>query len=173
MRRPAGVILAAIVMALIALVGLFASVPSLVFSIFSHSRVIPNLPGVRAALIAGAALMLAFFLFCAFTVVRLIGMRRSGRVSAVVIGAVIFFFSGLSGLGILFARQYAALLPGGPASGNVQNLLIGVAGFYFLVACIGLWWIVYFNLASVRAAFAEANAPLPIGRPAPVINIEP
>lgn len=158
MRRPAGVIIAAILLGIVALFGILGEALALGVAIFSHSPVIPKIPGVRAMMISFTALELAFFVFCAWTVVGLFRMRPWSRVAAIVIAGVMTFFTACGGLGMFLARHYAAMLPPGPASANVDTAMVGMALFCFLFSLISIWWIVYFSLSSTRRAFAGAQA---------------
>lgn len=160
MRRPVGIILAAIVLGLIALFGTLLEGTALAVSIFSHSPVIPKVPLVRAIMIGSNAMALCFFLFCIWTVVGLLRMRGWSRIAILVIGGLVLAFSSVAGAGTLFARRYADLIPQAHSAGIVQTVLVGIAVFYFLVATIGLWWLIYFNLKSVRGAFVSARATL-------------
>ncbi len=157
MRRPVSVIIAGTFLGIIALFGIAIELLALGFSIFSHSPVIPKLPGVRAMMIGVTGFELGFFVFCAWTVVGLFRLRNWARVSAVVIAGVLAFFSALLGVGILLGRHYAAMLPPGPASENVDTALVGVALFCFLFSLISIWWLVCFNLSFVRTAFAGSQ----------------
>ncbi len=154
MRRPVGVILAAVLLGIVALFGILGAALALGVSIFSHNPVIPKLPEVRAVMIGTTTIELGFFLFCGWTVTGLFRLRRWARTAAIVIAGIVAFFSAMTGIGVLMAGKYAAMLPPGPAAGNVQTVLVGFAVFSFVVAAISLWWLTYFNLAGVRAAFA-------------------
>jgi hypothetical protein len=36
----------------------------------------------------------------------------------------------------------------------VGAIILALAGLYGIISLIGIWWLVYFNLRPVRAAFA-------------------
>lgn len=151
MRRPVGVVIAAIVLGLITLLGIFGTLVSLVVAVFIRNPILSDY--FRPFIIAGNALALLFFLYCAWTVVDLFRMRNWARISIVVIGSLVFLFSIAAAVGTLAVRPYAAMIPQGPNPTNLGPFFVGLAAFYFLVSLIGVWWIVYFNLAPVRAAF--------------------
>ncbi|MGC2640003.1 MAG: hypothetical protein WA294_22690 [Acidobacteriaceae bacterium] len=155
MRRPAGVIAAAVVLGLIALVGIFAMMLALGFAVFVHNPILPS--AFRPFVILFNGLGLCFFLFCAWVFIDLLRMRNWARISAIILGALIFLFSALAGVGILLAQKYAALLPQGPNPIDMTAIFIGIAVFYFLFALIGVWWIVYFTRQAVCAAFRGAG----------------
>ncbi|MGA7886433.1 MAG: hypothetical protein WCA44_11880 [Acidobacteriaceae bacterium] len=158
MRRPAGVIIAAVLLGIVALFGILGEALALGVAIFSHSPVIPKIPGVRAVMISSTAVELAFFVFCAWTVVGLFRMRPWSRIAAIVIASLFAFFSACMGVGVLLVRQYASMLPPGPASASVNTGITVMGACCFLYSAISIWWIVYFNFASVRGAFAGTPA---------------
>ena len=156
MRRPAGVIIAAVVLGLMTLLGILGSLLALIGSFVMHPPV--NVPGFRVVMVGSVFVGLFFFVYCAWTVVDLFRMRRWARVSAVVIGGLLFAFSALAGVGMLAARHLAPMIPSpGPTPVNVAAIFVLMALFYFFVSLIGLWWVVYFCLPSVRAAFNASH----------------
>jgi hypothetical protein len=160
MRKPAGVIAAAVVMGLMALLGILGVSLSLVVFLFMHNPV--NIPGFRVMVVLGNLLVLGFFLFSGWTVVGLFRMRRWARGAAIVIGVLVCLFSGGAGAGMLAVRNLVPAMPpptGEPATllSSLPLIIAGIAGFYFLIALIGLWWAVYFSLPTVRGAFAGAG----------------
>lgn len=160
MRKPAGVIAAAVAMGLMALLGILGVSFSLVVFLFMHNPV--NIPGFRLIIVFSDLLVLAFFLFSGWTVVGLFHMRRWSRVAAIVIGALVCFLSGGAGVGMLAVRNMFPAVPpppGEPATllSSVPAIMAGIAAGYFAIALVGLWWIVYFSLPKVRDAFAGAG----------------
>ena len=155
MRRPAGVVLAAVLLGIVAIFGILCTAPGVVFAIFTHNPVLPN--AFRPYVVFTSAIGLCFFLWCAWTVIDLFRMRGWARISAAVIGVLIAIFSAVAGGGLLAARRFAPVLPAGATTMNVSSLIVDMAICYFVLAAIGLWWAVYFNLAHVRAAFGSAQ----------------
>ncbi len=168
MRKPAGVIVAAVILAIIALLGLFGSIVAIAATMLVHNPIVRNAPEVRAAGAAAMALLLIFFAWCAWTTIGLLRMRPWARISTVIVGGIIFVFCAIGGVGLLLARGFAPAIPLGATGIQAQTLILEVAGFYFLASLIGLWWLVYFNLASVRAAFATRPTTRPLTAPSPV-----
>ncbi|HTW48069.1 MAG TPA: hypothetical protein VMD92_08975 [Acidobacteriaceae bacterium] len=161
MRKPAGVTAAAVVMSLMALLGILCVSLFLVVFLFMHNPV--NLPGFRVIVVLSNLFVLGFFIFCGWTVVGLFRMRRWARGAAIVIGALVCLFSGGAGVGMLVVRNYVPGMPS-PAPGEPASILstlpvifIGLAAVYFAVALIGLWWVIYFSLPKVRDAFRGAG----------------
>ena len=170
MRRPAGVIVAAVILGVIALCGLLFSVLLLGIVLLVHTPIIPKLPAVHLGLTAVAACMIAWFAFCAWTVAGLVRMRAWARYATLVIAALQFVFNALLCAGTLLAASSAPPLPPTPTPLNLHAILAVIAGFYALLSIVGASWLVYFNLRDVRSAFrsaqqsvlaAEATAPPP------------
>ncbi len=157
MRRPVGVILAAIILGLIALLGILGETAALGLVFFYHSPLIPNLPFVRPLMVVTNGLLLLFFLYCAWTVVGLFRMRPWARISIAAIGGVVALFSLTIGLAVLWAGRFTQYLPPGPSSGMAQTVLTAVAVFYFAIALVGIWWLVYFTRGRVRDRFAGSR----------------
>lgn len=158
MRKPAGVIAAAVVMGLMAALGTLGVSLSLVLFLFMHNPV--NIPGFRVIVVSSNLFVLAFFLFAGWTVAGLFRMRSWARVAAIVIGALVCLFSGVACIGTLAVRHLVPAMPppppGEPATmlARLPLIFVGVAMFYFAIALVGLWWAIYFSLPKVRAAFA-------------------
>jgi hypothetical protein len=160
MRKPAGVIAAAVVMGLMAALGTLGVSLSLVVFLFMHNPV--NLPGFRVIVVLSNFFGLAFFLFTGWTVVGLFRMRSWARVAGIVIGALVCLFSGIAAIGTLAIRNFVPAMPpppGEPATvlSSLPLIFVGVAVFYFAIALVGLWWAVYFSLPKVRTAFSSAG----------------
>jgi hypothetical protein len=157
MRKPAGVVAAAVVMGVMAGLGILGVSLSLVVFFFMHNPV--NYPGFRVIVILFNLFVLSFFLFSGWTVVGLFRMQPWARVAGIVIGAVVCLFSGGAAIGMLAMRNLVPAVPP-PPPGETASLLsslplivVGIAVFYVAVALVGLWWAVYFSLPKVRGVF--------------------
>lgn len=155
MLRPAGVVLAAVLLGIVAVFGILCTGCGVVFAIFTHNPVLPN--AFRPYAVFINAIGLCFFLWCGWTVIDLFRMRSWARISAAVIGILVALFAAIAGGGVLAARRYAVPLPAGASNMNVSAVMTWVAVVWFVLAAIGVWWAVYFNLAPVRAAFGAAR----------------
>lgn len=155
MHRPGGVVVAAVLLGIIALFGILCTGTGLVLAIFTHNPILPN--AFRPYAVFSNAIGLGFFLWCAWTVIDLFRMRVWARISAAVIGLLVTVFSIIAGIGLLFARRYAPMIPAGASSVPISSMLVYAALFYFVTAAIGLWWAIYFNLSHVRGAFGTAR----------------
>lgn len=158
--------MAAVVLGLIALVGLLGAVLVLGASVFLTNPIIQRAPSVHAAMIGFGCCTLAFFAFCGAIAIGLLRMRSWARICVAIVGGVIFVLSGLSAIGVFLARGYVPPVPLPAGGANVQTVMVGIAVFYFLLSLVGVWWLVYFNLPAVRAVFAAARSPeLPAPEP--------
>ncbi len=166
MKRPIGVILAAIVLSLFALVQLFTAgimtIGGIAMGHADPSKMPPAMPGpmlgwMHAFVIACALFIAGLATWAVFTVVGILRLRNWARISILVIGGC------LAGLGLMclfgLAMTWGALhtMPvtqphGDPFILRITLIVTGI--MYGLVLAIGVWWLVYFNLRSVKAAFA-------------------
>lgn len=161
MRRPAGVVLAASILGLIALFGIFGEVLVLGVILLVHTPVIPKFPGARAALLIVNGAALAFFLFCEWTVVGLFRLRRWARIAVLIVGGLVFCISTVLSVGMVVVHVPPLPVTKGPSPISLRAVFLGMSIFYGLLSLTGAWWLVYFNLAPVRAVFAAADPRLP------------
>jgi hypothetical protein len=96
------------------------------------------------------------------TAAGLLGMKPWSRVSALIFAGVLVFFQTGGLLLVLFAL---VTQPGFDARRD-SLLVAGFALFYGVQILTGIWWLIYFNRAAVKAAFAFP-AP-PSGAPCPL-----
>jgi hypothetical protein len=163
MRRPAGVVVAAVVLGLMAVLAILGTIVSLVASMVIHPPV--TIPGFRVIMVVFNLVALGIFGFCGWTVAGLFKMRRWARIAIVVIGGLEFAVCAVAGFGVLAVRHLVPVVPPPPPGmaqpgldlSAVPMIIEVMAAFYFFLALIGVWWLVYFNLPSVRAAFSGAN----------------
>lgn len=161
MRRPAGVIVAAVVLGIVALFGILGAALVMGATVLAHNPIIQNAPMVRTSVGLFGALVIVFFIWCGWTVTGLLRMRSWARVSMVVIGGIIFLVCATLGGALLLARGLAPAIPLGSSGLQVQTVIVATSVFYFLCSLIGVWWLVYFNLGPVRSAFALRDAAQP------------
>lgn len=163
MRRPPGVVVAAVILGLIALFGIFGEVLILGITIFVHAPVIPSLPAARATLLVTNTAVLCFFLFCEWTVAGLFRMRRWARVAVLIIGGLMFCISAVLCVGMTLVHVPPLPVTRGPSPVSLHTVFLAMATFYGLLSLVGAWWLVYFNLGPVRAAFRAADPRLRAG----------
>ena len=87
-------------------------------------------------------------------------MRNWARICISILGALKLIFWGLMSIAMIGLRNR---MPGtSPATASVSSTFwIVMALIYGLLAMIGLWWVVYFNLKSVRRAFKGRDGESP------------
>lgn len=164
-EKPGGIYLAAIVLALMGAFGLLSIAFSVVTLFIARHAIAPAIPTVRILLAAAHLLLLLGVFWSFWTVVGLIRFRPWARYSVIVLGVLDFlFFAALSAaLAWLHGNPFIAAMDARPNSGmpfSPGTLMIGLSAFYALLALIGIWWVVYFNLARVRLAFTGSQASL-------------
>ena len=185
-RRPAGVVLSAIVLGLAAgLLILLAAVTLLGAVMMGHAPPPTTLnPGVAtpppeiiiAAVAAVACLYLALAVWAIATLVGLVRMRPWARISIMIIGAGLGCLGLFSALGCFAMPILMQSMPMPPASNPavLHAIFIGMAVVSLLVATLGITWLVYFALRRTREAFIAvappaASLPNP-NAPAPLLH---
>ena len=166
MKRPAGLIFAAIFLGFTAALLLLMSA-GMVFtaaSAASHGLPTPTNPAAPPpdahTLVVLLGAMAVFFLlltaWAVATIVGLLSLRKWARYSILTIGGLLTFFGlcSIAGLALMPSilaasqSQGAALPPG-----MMRGVLVFMGLFYSAIAAVGVWWLVYFNLRSVKAYF--------------------
>jgi hypothetical protein len=109
-----------------------------------------------------AAILTAFSGWGIGTSVGIFRRRGWARVSIVVFAALLTFIGAGASLAVLFIPF--------PAQGGVSQSVMDatrwwIAGFYGLLAVIGVWWLVLFNLRSTKVYFAQDGPSAPRARP--------
>jgi hypothetical protein len=160
MKRPIGVILSAVVLSLAALFLLLMTVLMVFAGIHARSQ-----PSISAAPHFITYLVLAMSLFYAvlaawaiLTVIGILRLRSWGRYSILIIGGGLSVLGLLAALFSLVGRTILAQQPPQPIDPHIMTVVFVVLTvFYLFLAAIGIWWLVYFNLRSIRELFANPN----------------
>ena len=161
--RPPGVGIAAAVLSLLICFGAITLVGSIATLFLTRNPIVPRISSVRIIMAGFDLALLLFLVWCAWTVVGLFRMRSSARYSILAIGALDFLVFALFCATLLFARR-SPIIIGMDAHPNpampfpLGALILALAIIYALFALIGLWWLVYFNLRTVRLAFRAADS---------------
>ncbi|MCU1323261.1 MAG: hypothetical protein JWM43_2910 [Acidobacteriaceae bacterium] len=169
MKRPVGIILSVIVL------GCFAAGQLLFTALMAFSAVFGSRAyGSGGSLAPPPKIILYFGLFAAllfaamatwsiFTIIGLVRLRNWARISILIIGGCLVFLGGSSAL-FAIAAIFLSPTPNAqsPLTSHTQHLVLAITGiFYGLLAAVGVWWLVYFNLRRVRALFAPPISRLP------------
>ncbi len=161
-RRPTGLIFAAIALGLftlsllgsaaISIIGIFFGTPSAA-AVASGPPLPPHF--ITAALAGSAAFFLVLAAWSIATIVGLLRLRNWARYSILIMGALIAFFGITSGLFIAFLPSIVAASDPQQAlpPGVMHGIIAIIALFYIAIGAVGIWWLVYFNLRSVKSYF--------------------
>jgi hypothetical protein len=161
MKRPIGLIVSAIVLSLAALFLLLMTALTALAGIFAeHQRSIAATPHFALYLVlAFSAFYAVLAVWAILTVIGILRLRSWGRYSILIIGG------GLAVIGIIaaaFSTLFSrTMLPASqmqqPAvdAHMMSVVFFFVAAIYFLIAAIGIWWLIYFNLRPIREIFSN------------------
>ncbi len=163
MKRPIGLILSAIVLGLIALLLLLIAALMAFSGTFAAHQ-----PAFAASRHFILYLMLAIGAFYAvltvwaiLTVIGILRLRQWGRYSILIIGGGLAAFNLFTAVFTILSRTVlSGLTPQQPPvdphiTAVVTTFMVGIN---LLFAAVGIWWLIYFNLRSIRNLF---NSPAP------------
>lgn len=174
MKRPAGVVVSAIVLILGSVFELLMAAGMAFAGALFHRHTVagtlpasantPTAPWMPIFFYGFAAFMVLLTLWGIVTAVGVLRLRRWARYSILVIGGGLALFGTISAASTLLLLFLP--LPLSPATdpSQAQSLhfaaratFAGVAFFYVLMAAIGVWWLVYFNRKAARDLFSGAQ----------------
>lgn len=160
-KVPPGVATAAVVLGLMAFVGLIVAVASALALFVVKTALIPKIPAVRMAAAGLDALLIALVIVSIFTIVGLFRVKVWARYAITLLGLLDFIVFALMTVGVLFGRMKSGMagmtLPNNPHV-TLGDVMLYLAIFYAVLALIGVWWMIYFNVDPVRKVFANAEA---------------
>jgi hypothetical protein len=183
MKRPVGLILTAIVLGFIAF-GQLSTAAIMAVTGFIGRNGIPNAPPSTPSLPANflfyasigfSVVMALLATWAILTLVGLLRLSNAARISILIIGGCLAIFGGLcvlASFGAIF--MHVPTTPPQPA--HLQEFIFALVGlFYALIAAIGVWWLIYFSRATVRALFVRSpfaayDYPLDPTLPAPPLQ---
>ncbi|ACO31745.1 MULTISPECIES: hypothetical protein [Acidobacterium] len=157
MRRPVGVIVAGILLLLSGLCGLLLIAVQIATMLITHSANAAMVPHGELVLLIFDGFIFAISVLSAWTGIALFRMRTWARYVTLVLAALGACFTGLAMMVCLLLLNTAPPVPNLAPATEHQVFLIA-ALVYGVMMLIAVFWIVYFNLASVRQAFAQAAA---------------
>ena len=169
MKRPIGLVLSAIVLSLAALFLLLMTALMAVAGVFAGRQ-----PTIQPAPHFLIYLMLAISLFYAvlsvwaiLTVIGILRLRAWARYSILIIGGSLAVLGLLAALFTLVGRTMLPIPPTRPPldSHFMTIVFLFIGAFYLLLAAIGIWWLIYFNLRPVRELFSNPNLILQSSNP--------
>jgi hypothetical protein len=171
MRRPAGIIVSGVLL-------IFSSILLLGMGLlfWLSMELVQNMPQARAAgappKAAYIVLIVFFHIAAAWSLLTGVGLLMGkdwARISALVIATFWVTFGAIGLLSLLTVPVVLSLAKVELTGATLAGLLI-IAVLNLALLGVGIWWLVYFNRATVRAAFAtgEQAPAAPPGPTAPV-----
>jgi hypothetical protein len=97
-----------------------------------------------------------------WTAIGIFRRRQWARISIVVFAVLLTFMGASASLAMLFVQM--PLQPG-VSQHAMDTIRWGVGAFYGVLAAIGVWWLVLFNLGSTKEYFAQYAPSQPDARP--------
>jgi hypothetical protein len=172
MKRPVGLILSAIVLSLAALFLLLMTALMAVAGIFAGRQPLP----------AGAPHFLTYFMlviglfyaalavWAILTVIGILRLRSWARYSILVIGGGLAAFGLFAVLGTVLSRTMLPTLQAQQPTVDphiMSAIFMVMAVIDLLIAAVGVWWLIYFNLRYTRELFRMPTlaAVNPYGQP--------
>jgi hypothetical protein len=164
MKRPVGLILSAIVLSLVALFLLLTAALMTLAGIFAgHQLSTPAVPHFALYLmIAFSVLYAVLATWAILTVIGIVRLRSWARYSILIIGGglAVFNILAIAGTvaGALLTRTMLPTLQAQqpPVDPHIMSVVFLVmTAIYLLVAGVGIWWLIYFNLRSTRELFSN------------------
>lgn len=180
MKRPAGLVIAAVLLILGSMLALFAGILMALAGFFApHVPANPSQPlppswiSAVVFVVAGiASLIAAWGLVTAVGVLRL---RVWARYSILVIGGCVALFSLISALSCGLFLFIPIPLPPSTDPSQMQSgqmmmkIIFGsIAVSYLIAAAIGIWWLFYFNSKAIRGIFAQSHVEME-SNPRPIL----
>jgi hypothetical protein len=173
MKRPIGLILSAIVLSLAALFLLLAAALTVIAGIFAGHQ-----PSTAATshfviylMLAVGVFYIALAVWAILTVIGILRLRSWARYSILIIGGGLAVFGVLTTVfSALFSHTMLPTLQAQQPTADphlMAFVLLFVSAIYLLIAAVGIWWLVYFNLRSIREIFRPSafTAVYPYGQP--------
>lgn len=166
MKRPIGLILSAILLSLAALFLLLLAALMVVTGLYSNRQ-----PALAAGphfviyfTLAFSIVYAALAVWAILTVIGILRLRSWARYSILVIGGGLAALGILGVFGILVSRLMLPSLQAQQPTVDPHILsfvFLLMAAVELLIAAVGVWWLVYFNLRFVRELFANPLSLMP------------
>jgi hypothetical protein len=165
MKRPIGLILSAIVLSLSALFLLLMTALSIFTGIFASHQPTTAMPHFVTYLFVALSVIYAILAAWAIlTVIGILRLRSWGRYSILIIGGGFAVVGVFAVFGVILSRSTFSTLPTRQPAVDphlMSIVFIFIAAFYLLIAAMGIWWLIYFNLRSIRELFSNPAMILP------------
>lgn len=186
MKRPAGVVVSAIVLILGSLFQLLMAAFMAFAGVIAHRPLnhaategAPSpvfAPWMPTFFYGIAACMVLLALWGVLTAIGALRLRRWARYSILVIGGALAFIGLVSAAGMLLLVFLPLPMPPPADPAQAQSLhfamraiTAGIGFFYLFVAAVGVWWLVYFNRKNTREVFSGSQPQDAFGSPRPFL----
>ncbi len=161
MKRSVGVTFSAIVSLLGSALTLGLGV-LVIFILFFFAPTRANFSGVTAApkviFVMGALVYILPAIWGIITSIGLLCLKNWARISIIIFSVILIFMGVIAGLIMLLMP-----LPAAPGEATTQSTMTAIrlfmGAFWFGIAGIGVWWLIFFTRPKVKAQF---TAPIPI-----------
>lgn len=157
MHRPIGIFVAGVILLISGLLGIFTFSLGVLGTMSIPSAQMPAMPAVRDVEYVAEGIFAVISAFYCWVAIDLFRMRSWARYATIVLAALGACFCGFSAVMMMLLRHMPLPSPSLPPR-LLHELFVGLAIFYFVLAAISLFWVIYFNRASVRTAFMQAAA---------------
>jgi len=164
-KRPAGITASAIVAILGSIASILLGVLMLLTGVVGSASPVPNQPLSPIPPAVVLSIMATFY--CGFgawgiaSATGLVRLKNWARICFVIFAGLLAFFSvcAIAGSAIAaFVAPATTPLPENAPQGFLAAVFVFVAAISLMCLAIAIWWLVYFNRATVRAAFEEEAA---------------
>jgi hypothetical protein len=189
MKRPIGVVFAAVILLLGSLFQLLMALCMALSAVFlPHASASGGVAGTGPAVPMPGWMPMVMYAMCAFfvalavwgftTTVGLFRLRRWARYSVMVIGGALALIGFISVLSTLVMMAISLPMPTkvDPAQAQstqafAKGMFAVIAFFYAVVCAIGVSWLVYFNRKAVREVFGGAPGAMEKSRRPLIITV--
>jgi hypothetical protein len=157
MQRSAGVT----VIATFALLGSLFCLPItllMALRVAAQSRAETEVPDAKVGMAFAAIILLVPAVWGIATSIGLFRVKRWARISTLIFAGLLTFMGVVTPLFVMAIPM--------PPQANVTPAMMSavkgaIAGFYLMLAAVGVWWLVYFTRPGVKAQFETGGVPRP------------
>ena len=155
MRRPVGIYIAGVILLVTGLLGLVIASFGILGAVSVPSSQTPMFPHFRALVFGASDLFAIVCVFLGWVAIDLFRMRIWARYATIALAVLGACYCGLSAV-MMFVMQY--VMPPNPQIRPelVHSIFDVLAILYLVLAAIAVFWVIYFNRKTVRAAFHPA-----------------
>jgi hypothetical protein len=142
-----------------------------IFILFFFAPTRANFSGVssapKAIFVMGALIYILPAIWGVITSIGLFCLKNWARISIIIFSVILILMGALVGVIMLFMP-----LPAAPAGAATQSTMtgirLGMGGFWFGIAGIGVWWLILFTRPKAKVQFAAIPSPVAIAGAPPM-----